>query len=265
MVTYAAQIFDKSSDGQGAVDVGVNVHYDKVSWVTRGFEPLYTKVTIPGLRGDTTLVRANPLVDEGHVEDKRLLMDIGFYQADVLNNLDFGLVLHNIFGYSWGRERPDSLRVRYKLDTALANIDPITAQSDSVWIDSACYVNEYANTDGWTDGYYRRLTIGGAFHSSIIKGKVALVVPADLEFIGIFDHSDHRSTGVMFRCGIEATIAERVALRFGYGREPERVERGATPENRNVFTGGAGFHYNGIGADVYLGTGGWGVGASVNF
>jgi hypothetical protein len=115
------------------------------------------------------------------------------------------------------------------------------------------------------DGYYRRLTIGGAFHSNIVKGKVDLVIPADLEFLGLFDQSDPRNTAVMFRCGIEANIVDRVALRFGYGREPYRVERGTTPTNRNVFTGGAGFHYKGIGADAYIATSGWGAGASLNF
>jgi hypothetical protein len=35
------------------------------------------------------------------IRDKRALLDIGFFQPHIFENMDFGLVIRNLLGYVW--------------------------------------------------------------------------------------------------------------------------------------------------------------------
>jgi hypothetical protein len=252
IATYAGQMFEKS-DKQGAVDYGINIRYEQANWNTYG---------LPWMRDslwherDSTWVLVNPLDDSsnvpnGSVLEKRLMMDIGFFQANIFENLDFGLALHNIAGYIWGTERPQPIAYR-------DSIDDTTARTGTR------YDTESRTTDRWIDSWYRRLSVGAVFHTRVWKDKLLLQIPLDLEFVGIFERGKHTHT--LFRCGIEAVLSQRFAFRFGYGRQPDVVRIGEDPENINVFTGGLGVSIvKGLTIDGFIGLDQWGVGVSYTY
>jgi hypothetical protein len=247
-VVYANQLFE-SGDRQGAVDIGIAMRYEQSNWNTYGLPARYRYTyeydTLPARRVPTPLDTS--MVSPGSILEKRLLFDLGFFQPHITPNLDFALVLHNLFGYAWNETRPW--------------VEPVDVV-DSTGLDTAGerYVDEYVTDNGWIDGWYRRMTLGVLFYSDIVKNRFMVRVPLELEFIGLFQRG--HVTHTMFRCGVEIEFRSMVLLRVGYGREPELLEKGADPENRNVFTGGVGFHYRGLAVESCFGTDLWGLGVS---
>lgn len=250
VASYGGQMFQKA-EKQGAVDYGVNIRYEQSNWDSYDLPELYTRRIVGG---DTTFSDTSWVASNNRLE-KRLAMDVGFFQADVITNLDFGLVLHNILGYRWGEERPQVVAERY--------LDTDTLPPDTVLVDRLYYDNQYVNTDGWIESWYRRLTVGVAFSSFVFENRIELRVPADLELIGLFEGD--RDTHLMFRCGIEADILTKVQLRFGYARQPRRVERGVDPVNQHYFSGGLGVSVKWLNADLFIGKNEWGLGATVAY
>lgn len=259
MVTYAGQMFEKS-DKQGSVDYGANVRYEQANWRTHGWPDLYathSDTTVPLVTGDTSFAPSY-----GSVLEKRVLLDVGFYQANVLNNLDFALVLRNLAGYVWRDARPSTTP---RVDTVATDVDTVRG---------TVYDNEYKNTDDWIDGWYRSVTVGASFRSMLAKGKLVLRIPFELEVLGLFSREDNHT---MFRCGLEAEIAQRVALRFGYAREPSvalltefrpgtssPIRRGSM-ENENRISGGAGLRIRGLTIDGSFSSQAFGVGATFTY
>jgi len=249
-VVYANQLFE-SGEKQGPVDIGIAMRYEQANWRVYGLPTLYKYTcefdTVPERRASTYTPVATYPAGVGSVLEKRLLFDIGFFQPHITPNIDFALVLHNLFGYVWNETSPQvegvSVEDTSGLDTA-----------------GARYVYDYESTNGWIDGWYRRLTLGALFYSDIVKNKFMLRVPLDLEFIGLFQRG--HVTHTMFRVGVEVEFRSMIFLRAGYGREPELLEITVDPENCNVVTGGLGFHYRGLTVEGCFGSSLWGLGVS---
>jgi hypothetical protein len=63
---------------------------------------------------------------EGLVRDRRLLLDIGFFQENVWPNIDFGLTMRNLLGYVWSSENPDTSFSDRKITIEEGEIQPCT-------------------------------------------------------------------------------------------------------------------------------------------
>jgi len=104
LVTYSGQLFGRH-EKQGAVDFGVNVRYEQANWKFNGLPTVYTWYD-----SGNGVFYADPQsaveAPEGSLLEKRLLFDLGFFQANVLNNLDFALVFHHQLGYVWRDANP---------------------------------------------------------------------------------------------------------------------------------------------------------------
>jgi len=107
------------------------------------------------------------------------------------------------------------------------------------------------------------MTVGIAFRSDVLPGRLSVRFPLDIEFAGIFDRD--RDTHVLFRVGAEVVLKELLILRGGYGRQPEFVEDGRNPENVNVYGGGLAFRWRGLEVGGFLNNQEWGAGASFDY
>ncbi len=248
VITYAGQMFDRG-ERQGPVNYGVNIRYEQANWKTTGLPTLYSGWLPPDSTEWQTYdsVAAPP----GSLLERRLMLDLGFFQSNILTNLDLGLVFHNLFGYVWREIRPTAVQTvsYHDVDTA----DTVT------WT----YRGDYRTENGWTDSWHRRMTVGLAFHSNVLPGRLAVRVPLDVEFVGLFERE--RETHVMFRCGAEVELKEILILRGGYGREPDLVEYGRNPKNEHVYGGGLGVRWRGLHVDAFLTNREWGFGASFDY
>jgi hypothetical protein len=130
---YSGQLFPRSAN-QGAVTYGINVRYEQVNWDRLHLAPCSTWYVVD----QEPYPHGSSVVDEGNATQKRLLLDLGFYQKEVMNNLDFGVVAHNLFGYIWHEERPYVAEVFY---------DSIAGGTDSGYVAGCRYVNQYRSYD----------------------------------------------------------------------------------------------------------------------
>lgn len=261
VVCYSGTLFEQSLD-QGAVDFGVNLHYQQVAWVTHDFADLHRRTEKLIARDSVTVdMVVSDSADEGKYRAYRILLDIGMFQAQVSDNIDFGVTFHNALGYEWFKERPHlTVRDSFVVDTLLVGLsDTIFSTQEAVYDSS--YTPGYVKGRDWVDKWYRRLTVGAAYRTSVLEENVGLTIPVDLEIIGLFDRGN--KTHFVFRSGIEARIKENYILRFGYARQPKRLLRGVRKlENQNQFFGGAGFHLSPVSADFYFGKEQWALGVS---
>lgn len=226
---------------QGAVDFGVNIHLQSIKWNNRELDPLFSVTryldTIQRKKSDTMTINAPDQI-QGELKQTNLIFDIGFFQAQVLPNIDFGLTLKNVTGYSWRTVRPF---IQRSSDTL----------SDSIAVDSLHYVNEKQKKGQWLERKYRTLSTGIAWHAEIKPQAFTLILPLDLEILGLFDKKIKNTFA--FYGGIEALIANRFSLRLGYSRSPAILMKGFSQiKNLNFFTGGGGVHIDPIVFDFYI-------------
>ena len=251
-LNYSGRLFAQSMD-QGAVDFGINLRYERVNWLNE-FHPLEmvrsTCDTVRCRPFDTVAVlgRRNGKVDEHH-----LMFDLGFFQRDVADHVDFGLTLHNLLGHRWQTFRPGVQRRALK---------PDAVDSVSVLVRDTLYFVPKKKRKTWLGPQYKVLTVGIVFRSKTIGRKVDLLVPGDLGFVGLFD-SD-RKTRFTLRTGVEARFMEHYALRLGYGNAPaylaaRDLDNEDAGINAHIFTGGAGVSLYPFTADVFIGIYSWGL------
>lgn len=226
---------------QGAIDFGVNIHLQSIKWDSRQLDPLYSITryldTIHRKNNDT-LPGSLPSQALGELKQTNLILDIGFFQAQVLPNIDFGLTLRNVTGFSWTTSRPF---IQRSSDTL----------NDSTIIDSLHYVFENKKKGQWLNRKYRTLSTGIAWHAEIKPQAFTLILPLDLEILGLFDKKIKNTFA--FNGGIEARIANRFSLRLGYSRSPGILMKGFSQiKNLNFFTGGGGVHIDPIVFDFYI-------------
>lgn len=269
-VVYSGRMFDKSMD-QGAVDFGVAIRYERMRWMYTGLDTLFSRHFSRSTDSEIGFVNDSIWPDtqvpsHGYLFQQRLILDVGLYQAKISDRVDFGVVFHNVLGRYWNQERP---QVKSNVtDEQKAHVyDEQGIPFDRV--DEYVLETHYSDTmskvsSDWLASNHRRITAGIAFTTPILDDKVWLVVPVDLEMIGIFDRSF--KTRFLFRSGVEAVIQERFAARLGYAREPEDVMRGDGddfPKYSNVLTAGAGVIFSPVAIDFAVARSRWLVSVSV--
>ena len=257
---FAGRLFDKSLN-QGAVNLGVNLRYENCKWHDSYVDSLTTYYS----RYQDTILdtveayRYAPNIPERSFDENRLLFDLGFFQDNILPGLDFGITFHNLFGYRWYSENP------VLHDTAWSYIDSQTG--DSVIVDSSFYVNDWGEHNARNPKVYKRMTVGLSYHPDIMQNKVSLLLPFDLEFIGIFDKKQDLKIGL--HTGLEAWLfSNNICLRFGYAYAPKYITGapGAlTLDNDHLFSGGLGVYFERISFNVFMRKHDWGIESVVAF
>ena len=249
-------MFEKA-DMKGRVDFGINFRYEWMGLASSGYRRLPVERYIVDSTGNTAYQSTIDSIDMPYRREsgaRRFIVDIGFYQPDFLDRLDFGLVLRNLAGYAWEKGRPR----RVAADSSAA--DSVAVAGDTV-IRRYSYVNEDAK--GWLSKRYRSLLIGIVYR---IEAGAALQFsfPVDLELLGLFDRKVENK--FVFRGGIAAQIKSMFFFRLGYARQPKTFLEGITPfRNTNFFTGGAGVFISPVSFDFYLSQQSFGITAGYRF
>jgi len=253
-INLAGQIFSNSDD-QGAVDFGMNLRFEKMMWKKRS---AWVQQFLAADSGKWILEKEYESIFPDHdysLRDKRALLDIGFFQPHILENMDFGLVIKNLLGYVWSYGNQDTIYYDTLTDSQ---------GRDSVMIKASGFTDSRRSMRGWTKGVNRTLTAGIVYHASIGSDKILLNFPLDLEMRGLFNKKIRNR--YIFRGGLEAEIARHVMLRFGYARAPGRL-RSTWEEikNINIFTGGAGLKISSFSFDFYASDKVFGLSGSFNY
>ena len=260
----AGRLFDKTFN-QGAVNLGFNVRFESVNWET-GLDslPIVQKmfddsgIIIP--ESTTTIGKYKSSFNSHFDKDKRLLFDLGFFQDNIFQGLDFGLTFHNLLGFTWLSDKPV---IKHKADTTYDTLTDTIPQS---LIDSSYHVAEWKDSKGRNKKVYKRMTVGLAYHANIIQNRVLILIPFDLEFIGLFDKKQKMKLGL--HTGLEVWLTEKIGVRFGYALSPNYIS--GTPgtitlESEHIFSGGASARFEHLSFDVYIQGQNWGVGSTVAF
>jgi hypothetical protein len=258
-LNYSGRLFDQNMN-QGAVDFGINLRLEHMWWqdslsAARYFFPHWQVGADTLIAYDTLTVL--PPTDIVRTREDRFALDLGFFQKNVAERVDFGLVCHNLLGYQWATSFPGTRLVPAPQDS----IDErhILTRDSLVFADSA-------KNKGWQPAPYRRITVGMAFHTPIWSDKASLVMPADVTFIGLFERS--MKTRLTFSVGAEVNFADFCYLRAGYASMPMRVSlndflKQGGKINTNILRGGGGFRNSFMAVDVYFGKDEWGMGLGV--
>jgi hypothetical protein len=197
-----------------------------------------------------------------YLKERRLLFDIGFYQDNILEGLDFGLVFHDLMAYAWRQDKPTVRHVDSTYDDTAFMGDSIP---DST-IDSTYYVNRWNDRNGKNGRIYKRLTVGFAYHAPLMQNKVMMIIPFDLEFIGLFDKKIDMKLGL--HTGIEGWFNDKLCLRFGYAFAPHYISGKPgtiTLNNDHLFSGGASVRFDKVQFDIYILKQDWGIGSTIMF
>lgn len=263
VLCIAGRLFEKSLR-QGAVNLGMNFRYESLNWKTDTDSlPIVQKMfdTSGNIISDSTTIswyKSN--FENDFDKEKRLLFDLGFFQDNIFPGMDFGLTFHNLLGYVWKSDKPV---VKHKPDTTYDTLTDTIPQS---LIDSSYHVAEWKDSRARNKKVYKRMTVGLAYHANIVQNKAMVLIPFDLEFIGLFDRKQDMKLGL--HTGIEIWLGTHIGLRFGYARSPSYIE--GTPgditlENDHIFSGGASARFDHISFDLYIQGQNWGVGSTVAF
>ncbi len=251
LFNYSSKVFEKNMN-HGAVDFGMNLRYARTFWSFSDLDSLPVVTTQWQTGGDTTMM--HPDVNDGDFRDHRVVIDVGFYQPYLAERLDFGLTFHNLLGYVWRTIRPYTKSIYHESDSTIT-VEGETFPYETS--DTLRYVDEYTSQEGWLNGAYRSMTVGVAFRTTIVGGKVGLIIPADLGLFGLFDQDIPAKFHI--RTGAEASIGEALRLRFGYAYAPSTLSLSELADqdasiNKHVITGGAGLRVDPLSVDLYVGS-----------
>ena len=264
VLCIAGRLFEKSLR-QGAVNLGMNFRYESLNWKTDTDSlPIVQKmfdtsgIIISG--SDSLLGKYKSNIENDFDKEKRLLFDLGFFQDNIFQGMDFGLTFHNLLGYVWKSDKPV---IKHKPDTTYDTLTDTIPQS---LIDTSYHIAEWKESRARNKKVYKRMTVGLAYHTNIIQNKAMVLIPFDLEFIGLFDRKQDMKLGL--HTGIEVWLGTYIGLRFGYALSPSYIE--GTPgditlENDHIFSGGASARFDRISFDLYIQGQNWGVGSTVAF
>jgi hypothetical protein len=234
---FAPSLDESGNVAMGQVDFGLNFRYDIFSWKTRTLGPFDSL----------------PAINDAKIKQKRLILDMGLYQSNIANNLDFALTIRNLLGYLWTDESPvvkDSLHKEF------------LPGGDSIVNSVPYYSYKTEKNKGWLENEYRTLTLGIVYHMG--GGAYQVSIPIDFEMLGLFDK--HVRNLYVFRGGIEVTIQKHFSIRLGYSRTPGPIQSAWNEVKKmNVFTGGAGIAIDPVALDFYLSDGSFGTSVSCNF
>ena len=253
VINFSGLLF-KQVDVQGPVDFGINFRYE---WMERSprekvISPVerYTLDTADVPVYQST-IDSQQVVFISDINERRFIVDIGFYQPNVVNNVDFGVALHNVTGYRWKTERPTRVEIDSVLEDTVTDGDTIRRIERRYDYSE----DEHSNNDGLS-GRYRTLLFGIAYRLN--AGSIQLTLPMDLEILGLFDK--HIETRYVFRGGISALLGNVFVLRAGYARQPKTILEGLTSfKNVNFFTGGVGVAITPLVIDAYFSDGAFGM------
>jgi|GEM_PF-1221243 len=259
VLNISGRLFDKSLD-RGMVNFGVNARYEKLKCATGPFDTLYSVRSNLVVQPHTDSMLAVSTWNDGFVQRRRLAFDVGFFQDNIGEGIDFGVTLHNLIGYSWVIEEP-SIVTSDSVDTIMSapgRIDTLAVIQSSYYAESS---TQYTN---WQQKHNRRMTIGFAFHKEVLRDKAIIYLPIDWEIFNLFDFNTRHHFA--FRTGLEVWITGKYCLRFGYARAPEAwpPEPGDL-KNANIFSGGAGVRASSFGLDFYIRQSAFGIGGSFAF
>lgn len=245
-VNFSGVLFE-NTDVQGSVDMGVNFRFEKMTRDindTRMMPVERYRIDSSGGEQLTGTVDSTIEARSGNANVKRFAVDIGFFQPNFLDHLDFGLVLRNLLGYTWHRETPRKVVVDSAADV-VSGTDTVV-QFDRYYR----FVNQEDYRRGWLSGRYRSLLIGAVYRMEP-SATINLFFPVDIEFMGLFDRNI--KTNFVFRGGASLLINRAISLRFGYAREPKTIIDGlASFKNAHVFTGGAGIMVASVSLDFFI-------------
>lgn len=228
ILNMAGQLFSKS-DMQGAVDFGLNLRFEKMEWNQVPSESVLFYADDSGHYTKESKSEKTSLNQSGYIRDKRLILDIGFFQPQIFEHLDFGLTLKNLIGYVWSYGNSQIVRQDTLHDSSGQNIAVEKTTS---------FTGARKSSKSWLKNSSRIYSAGIVYHVPIGDGKLMLNIPIDLEILGLFDKdTKNRYT---FRSGLEAEFGRYIKLRFGYSRAPGELQSvWKEIRNINIFTGGA--------------------------
>lgn len=252
VLNLSGQLFGES-DGKGSVDLGVNLRYENFSWKSRPLDPLYTWTLFTDTSGNKQIASVADSVyyhGKGTIKENRFLVDVGFFQRNAWENIDFGLTLRNLLGYVKSKENPTLSATDY---------------ADTVKIDSIVeyrkeqYEDKTSKTKGWSMKPHRTVEIGANYHNNITDA-IALSIPMDLKIYGLLDKK--AKNRFVFSCGMQISVTEKFHLRGGYKRGPgDWIDNIEEFKYRNILTGGAGIDIDPISFDFFITKGHFGLNA----
>lgn len=259
-VNLSGRLIDKP-DVNGSVDFGVNFRYEWLEVENSFSAMLYRGLYyLDGSGGVVHRTHIDSISEttRAHTRVRRFITDIGFYQPGFIDNLDFGLVIRNVFGYQRSRERPSVVQTGSPLGDTIFDGDTLTmVERADVFSDNVVAKR------GWLTGRYRTLLLGVVYRIGS-GGGISLCFPMDLELLGLFDRK--LDNGFVFRGGVSALIREMFVVRLGYARQPSTIMEGLTSfKNVNLFTGGAGIYISSLSFDFYVSKGTFGMTAGYRF
>ncbi len=267
LICVSGRLFDRSTS-QGAVNLGMNMRIENMKWeYPIDSLPVYAHVHDAQIHDTTVLMgyTQSPYSNESRNET-RLLFDLGFFQDNIFPGMDFGLTFHNLFTRRWKSEKPSIIHKDTTVyDTIITIVNP-DSLLDTVIIDSLKHTNTWTDSKGRFPKVYKRMTVGLAYHAPIMQNKVELVLPFDVEFLGLFDKKQDVKVGL--HTGIEAWLNKKICLRFGYAYAPNYILGSPGDiafESHHILSGGVSVLFEKVRFEVYIKKQDWGVGSSVTF
>lgn len=261
IVTLCRRVW-RSAGPVGPVDLGANIRFEYADWKRRGFDTLasiFSFVAPSGVKIQPDSVALNGLPPEsGRFRETRLFLDLGFFKPEIAQNIDCGIMLRNLAGYSRGWESPDTVR---RKDTA------------GTVRDTVAVVRSSESYGGWRRDYsgmvplkYAVLTGGLNFRFPNPGGKWSLCFPVDVAVYGLLDPKIEEVAAV--RIGVQAHSIKGFFLRMGYSHAPGILPAGfqkvALVHNVSF---GASMLLPGlpVALDFYISNLDWGINAAVDY
>lgn len=253
VLNFSGLLF-KQVDAQGPVDFGVNFRYE---WMERSPREREMSPVERYFLDSTEMPVYHSTVDSQEItflkdiNERRFIVDIGFYQPNILKNIDFAIVMHNLTGYRWKTERPTRVEIDSILEDSINDGDTIGRLERHYE-----YSDDEHTSNSGLSGRYRTLLFGAAYR--INTGSIQIVLPMDLEIMGLFEKKIE--TRYVFRGGISALLGNIFVIRAGYARQPKTILEGLTSfKNVNFFTGGVGVAITPLVIDAYFSDGAFGM------
>ncbi|MBN1980144.1 MAG: hypothetical protein JW795_01335 [Chitinivibrionales bacterium] len=226
VLCLGGNLFEKNSD-MGAVNMATNFRYETLSWTRMSADTIevrrYSFNAGGGLITDSFIQNSyfSPFTEKPSLQEKRLLLDLGFYQNDIAENVDLALVFYDIWGYCWKKTRPTLVQQR---DTLFQILDPMKLlKKPLVLRDSSYYRYETEIRNRSVESIYKRMTLGVTFRSADEgSNPIAYAIPFDCEFFGLFDKEQPMKIGI--HTGMELWFSRKtVGARFGYAYAPHTI------------------------------------------